>query len=121
MKNRLVLEHELNDIFRRRSTADWLEIFEQGGLPAGPVLSITQMHEDPQTIARNMVQEVEHPVAGKIKTLGMPVKFSNTAYDTGDPAPLLGQHTSEILAESGYSDDEVTQLLNKRAAICSAA
>lgn len=120
MKNRMVLERELNEIFRKRSTADWLEIFEQGGLPAGPVLSITQMHEDPQTIARNMVQEVEHPVAGKIKAIGMPVKFSGTVYNAGDPAPLLGQHTIKILTETGYSDDEVTQLLRKRAAISAA-
>ncbi len=111
MKNRLELEQQLNTILSQKNTADWLEVFEGGGLPAGPVLSITQMHQDPQTIAREMVPTVTHPVAGKVQTIGLPVKFSETPGGVKSPAPLLGQHTSEVLAELGYSESQIEAML----------
>ena len=113
---RLELEKELNGTFSKRKSEEWLTIFERGGLPSGPVLSIAHMHEDPQTIARDMVTEVDHPVAGKVKTIGLPVKFSATPGEVTDPAPLLGQHTLEVLMESGYSRDEVEELISSGAA-----
>ncbi|MBO6814898.1 MAG: CoA transferase [Rhizobiaceae bacterium] len=103
---RVELEDELNKVFSTRTTDEWLEIFDTGGLPSGPVLSITEMHENPQTIARNMVPEVNHPVAGKIKTIGLPVKFSHTPGEVRSAAPTLGQHTVDVLVEAGY--DEAT-------------
>jgi crotonobetainyl-CoA:carnitine CoA-transferase CaiB-like acyl-CoA transferase len=103
---RVELEDELNKVFSTRTTDEWLEIFDKGGLPSGPVLSITEMHENPQTIARNMVPEVNHPVAGKIKTIGLPVKFSHTPGEVRSAAPTLGQHTVDVLVEAGY--DEAT-------------
>lgn len=111
MNNRLELEQQLNTILSQKNTSDWLELFEGGGLPAGPVLSITQMHQDPQTIARDMVPSVNHPVAGKVQTIGLPVKFSETPGGVKSPAPLLGQHTSEVLAELGYSETQIDAML----------
>ncbi|MEP3232914.1 MAG: CoA transferase [Hyphomicrobiales bacterium] len=115
MENRLVLETELNGIICRRSTEDWLLIFEEGGLPSGPVLSILDMHNDPQTKARDMVPEVEHPIAGTVQTLGLPVKFSNTPGGVNSAAPLLGQHTLEVLLEAGYDEEEATHLIGSGA------
>lgn len=116
MANRLELEENLNTIINKRTTQEWLTIFEDGGLPSGPVLSIMEMHEDPQTIARNMVPEVQHPIAGTMQTLGLPVKFSKTPGGVNSPAPLLGQHTLEVLTEAGYSEDEANALINSGAA-----
>lgn len=111
MENRLELEDKLNAIICERTTQEWLTIFESGGLPSGPVLSIMQMHQDPQTIARNMVPEVNHPIAGPMQTIGLPVKFSQTPGAVNTPAPLLGQHTLEVLLEAGYSEDEALALI----------
>jgi crotonobetainyl-CoA:carnitine CoA-transferase CaiB-like acyl-CoA transferase len=117
MQHRLELEDELNRIIPSRTTAEWLEIFSDGGLPAGPVMSITEMHADPQTIARDMVPEIDHPTAGKMKTVGLPVKFSQTPGGVHRAAPLLGQHTTEVLTEAGYSAGEIAALIRSGAAI----
>ena len=98
MVNLEALEAALNEVFVNRSTAEWLEVMEAGGLPAGPVLDVRQMHADPQTRARAMVVEVQHPQAGRVETLGLPVKFSATPGGVRRPAPRLGEHTSEVLA-----------------------
>ncbi len=99
MENREALEEALNAVFARRATADWLAVMEAGGLPAGPVLDVAEMHADPQTRARGMVVSLDHPSVGRVETLGLPVKFSATPGRVGRPAPRLGEHTAEVLAE----------------------
>jgi len=99
MVHRLELEAELNAVFSRRTSADWLEVLEKGGFPAGPVLSIREMHADPQAIARDMVPVTEHAKTGAVQTLGLPVKFSATPGGVRGPAPTLGEHTEDILAQ----------------------
>ncbi|MCH8097019.1 MAG: CoA transferase [Proteobacteria bacterium] len=110
MENVAALEAVLNELFRKRTSAEWLAKLEVAGVPAGPVMSVGEMHQDPQTLARNMVLEVDHPRAGKVKTLGPPVKLSRTPASVRRPAPLFGQHTAEVLAEYGYSSEEIDKL-----------
>ncbi len=75
MANRLELAATLAPTFRERSSCDWLARLEAEGVPAGPVLDVKAMHRDPQTLAREMVVEVDHARVGPMKTLGLPVKF----------------------------------------------
>lgn len=117
MAHRGELEESLNRIFRQKTSNAWLELLEKGGFPAGPVSSIKDMHEDPQTIAREMVVTTDHPLAGKTGAIGLPVKFSKTPGAITRPAPLLGQHTREILAEYGYDSAEIEQLVKSGSAL----
>lgn len=94
-----ILAAELEPFFRTQSTAYWCERFEAAGIPAGPVLNHVQALSDPQAIARDMVVEVEHPSAGKMRTLGLPVKLSATPGSVNRPAPLLAQHNDEVFAD----------------------
>ncbi len=111
MANRQELAATLAPIFRAQSSAEWLARLEAGGVPAGPVLDVNAMHRDPQTLAREMVVEVAHPRVGTMKTLGLPVKFSDTPGRVHGPAPLLGEHSRAILAEAGYSADAIDGLI----------
>jgi crotonobetainyl-CoA:carnitine CoA-transferase CaiB-like acyl-CoA transferase len=100
----------LNAIFQRRSTTDWLAVLERAGVPAGPVLTIAEMHDHPQTRARDMVVTVEHGKAGPVDTLGLPIKFSRTPGGVRRGAPTFGQDSRAILAELGYGDEEIERL-----------
>jgi crotonobetainyl-CoA:carnitine CoA-transferase CaiB-like acyl-CoA transferase len=113
MKNLPVLIDILTERFRARTTSDWLARLEAAGVPAGPVLSIGEMLTDPQVLAREMVVEVEHSRLGPMKTLGPPVKFSETPNRVRRGAPQLGQHTQEVLKEYGYSEAEIKQLVDR--------
>lgn len=111
MKHRSELVVELETVFLARPTRVWVALLNSAGIPAGPLLNIPQMHQDPQTLHREMVTEVDHPVAGTMKTLGAPVKFHGTPGGVKRAAPTLGQHTQEILLETGYSTEDVKQLI----------
>jgi crotonobetainyl-CoA:carnitine CoA-transferase CaiB-like acyl-CoA transferase len=100
----------LNAIFKRRTTADWLAVLERAGVPAGPVLTIAEMHDHPQTRARDMVVKVEHEKAGPVDTLGLPIKFSRTPGSVRRGAPTFGQDSRAILAELGYDEEAVERL-----------
>jgi crotonobetainyl-CoA:carnitine CoA-transferase CaiB-like acyl-CoA transferase len=117
MQNRQSLTEALNTVLRGRSSEEWLRELETAGVPAGPVLDILQMHDDAQTKARRMVVETTHPVAGSVKNIGLPVKFSQTPGAVTRPAPLLGQHTREVLMEAGYDAAAVDALIGAGAAI----
>jgi crotonobetainyl-CoA:carnitine CoA-transferase CaiB-like acyl-CoA transferase len=120
MENRLELETLLNGHFRGRMTADWIEALEAVGVPAGPVLSISEMHRDPQTLAREMVVETTHPVAGVVKTIGAPVKFHGTPGGIRRPAPLFGQHTREVLVQAGFTEDKIEAFISEGVVIAAA-
>ena len=117
IQNLPALVEILNGYLMHDSTENWLARMDAARLPAGPVNDILQMHNDPQARAREMLVEVDHPVAGTIETIGHPVKFSETPAKITRAAPLLGQHTRAILSEMGYDSRKIDGLFASGAAI----
>jgi crotonobetainyl-CoA:carnitine CoA-transferase CaiB-like acyl-CoA transferase len=117
MANREALVELLTERLRTRTTNEWMALFDVAGLPAGPVLEIPDALAHPQALARDMIVETEHPAAGKVKGLGLPIRFSGGRSDSRRAAPLLGQHTRDVLQEIGYSEEEVEQLLRENAVL----
>ncbi len=89
----------LAEKLRVQTSAHWLAALEKIGIPAGPVLHYDEVFTDPQILARDMVVETDHPVTGKFRTMGVPVKLSATPGSVRRAAPRLGEHTAEVLAE----------------------
>lgn len=104
------LEALLESIMTERDTAFWLERCDQAGVPAGPINDFAEAMSDEHYLARGMVQEMDHPVIGKMKTIGFPSKFSLTPSQIRSPAPLFAQHTDEVLEKLGLSRDELDLL-----------
>lgn len=100
----------LRPILRQRTTGEWLSLLEDAGVPAGPIYTVAQVYEDPHILNRGMLVELEHPVAGKVKNIGVPVKLSLTPGQIRYPAPLLGQHTDEVLLWIGLDRAEIARL-----------
>jgi crotonobetainyl-CoA:carnitine CoA-transferase CaiB-like acyl-CoA transferase len=97
-------------ILATRPRDHWLDRLEQGGVPCGAINDYSQVFSDAQVQARELAVEVEHPVLGRIRALGTPLKMSETPLDVHGCAPLLGEHTREVLAEAGYSAEEIDAL-----------
>jgi crotonobetainyl-CoA:carnitine CoA-transferase CaiB-like acyl-CoA transferase len=104
------LAEVLGSFFKRRTSSDWLSRFAMAGLPAGPIYNIKEVLEDLQTRAREMLIEVPHKTLGTTKAIGAPVKFSRTPCAVRTGAPVLGEHTREILAEVGLPTEEIEKL-----------
>ena len=103
MANRPALVAELESVLERRDTAEWVQVLLEAGVPAGPINDYGHVFADPHTRAREMMVEMEHPVEGTVRGLGIPVKLSDTPGRIRRAAPLLGEHTDEILNELGCS------------------
>ncbi len=107
------LVDRINAVVRTRSRAEWQAAFDTAGVPAGPVHSIGEALSHPQTLARGMVVETVHPQAGPTRGVGCPIHFSATPTPASTAAPLLGQHTRELLREAGYGDAQIDALIDE--------
>ncbi len=114
VENRQELIAILAEIFMTRTTADWVAALNQADIPCAPVQTIDQVFAAPQVLHRNMLVEVEHPTAGRVKFAGIPVKFSATPASVRLPPPLLGEHNREILSSwLEMKSEEIDQLKKK--------
>jgi crotonobetainyl-CoA:carnitine CoA-transferase CaiB-like acyl-CoA transferase len=121
MNNLPALSELMNQKLKARPALEWIKALEAAGVPCGPINSVADMAADPQTLARAMVVELDHPRAGATRTLGLPIKLSATPGKVARPAPLLGQHTREVLAEFGFSSGEIEVLVRSGAAVAAAS
>jgi formyl-CoA transferase len=100
--HREVLAALIEAVTARRSCADWLAALDAAGIPCGPIHDYAQVFADPQVVARHMAVPVDHPTLGRLQTLGTPIKMSATPLEIGRRAPLLGEHTDQVLREFGF-------------------
>jgi crotonobetainyl-CoA:carnitine CoA-transferase CaiB-like acyl-CoA transferase len=107
MQNIEALTAAINAVLGTRTKAEWTERLAAAGVPVGPVHSLGEALAHPQTLARGMVVDLVHPQAGAIKAIGCPLHFSATPTQITRPAPLLGEHTREVLREHGYADADI--------------
>ena len=117
MKNLNALVEILNTELTKKTSREWLAIFDKEGLPCGPINSILDMHIDSQTIHRKMIIDVENKKAGKSKAIGMPIKFSNTNNEKFIGSPTLGEHTNQILKEFGFSTTDIDKFRKNKVII----
>jgi crotonobetainyl-CoA:carnitine CoA-transferase CaiB-like acyl-CoA transferase len=110
MQNIDVLEAEIEAILTTKPTAHWVELLDAAEVPAGPVYRYEQTLNDPHVRARNMVVDIDHPIIGPMKTLGLPIKSSGDLTAIRKPAPWLGQHSEEVLRGIGYADADIADL-----------
>jgi len=101
VQNYPVYEPLMNELMKARTTAEWLSFLEPAGIMCAPVNNIAQVVNDPHILEREMVVEVEHPRAGKLKVTGTPMKFSRTPCKIEKACPDVGQDTEEILKNLG--------------------
>ncbi|ESJ17011.1 CoA transferase [Cupriavidus sp. HPC(L)] len=111
MRHRDTLLPAMAEILRTKPSAEWLAAFDAAGVPAGPVHSIGEALSHPQTLAREMVVEQQHPEAGPVKSIGLPIKLSETPARYVRPSPRLGEDTRALLAECGYGEKQIAQML----------
>jgi formyl-CoA transferase len=111
VQNRHRLAAEIESVTATKPRDHWLQVLEEAGVPCGPILNYAEVFADPQAQARGMAQEMDHPIGGRIKVLGPAVKLSETPARLNRPAPLYSEHAVEILREVGYTETDITELV----------
>jgi formyl-CoA transferase len=110
VRNQPALAARIEAVTIEQPRAHWLALFEANDIPCGPINNYAQVFADAHLVAREMAVEVDHPTLGRMRSLGSAIKMSETPTDPRRRAPLLGEHTEAVLAEYGFSADEITSL-----------
>jgi formyl-CoA transferase len=114
VKNRQVLMGIIDEKLAAKKVDDWVPLFDQAGIPCGPINKLDRAFQDPQVRYTGQVQEVEHPQYGKVKVVGPPAQFSESKIGIQSPPPILGEHNREILTQIlDYSEVQVHALQNQ--------
>ncbi len=110
VRNKEILLEILEGRLRLKNTTQWIELLNEKGVASGPIYRIDEVFKDEHVLHREMLMEVEHPLAEKIQLIGFPMKMGRTPCKAKHPPPLFGQHTDEILKELKYSDKKISDL-----------
>jgi formyl-CoA transferase len=108
--HRAALASLIENVTIGSSREEWLRRFDEAGIPCGPINTYADVFSDPQVIARDLALSVDHPTLGHLRSLGTPIKMSATPLDPQRRAPLLGEHTDEVLRAAGFSNEELQSL-----------
>jgi crotonobetainyl-CoA:carnitine CoA-transferase CaiB-like acyl-CoA transferase len=115
LAHRPALQEELERSFRAHGKDHWVQLLLDHGIPAGPILSYPEAFGSEHAKARNMRMEIDHPVEGRVPNIGFAVKLSGTPQQVRRHPPLLGEHTEQVLRESGLAQEEIDQLRSQGA------
>jgi formyl-CoA transferase len=111
VRHRAALVERIEAVTTREPRLTWLDRFDAARIPCGPINTYAETFADPQVRARGMILDVDHPTLGPLRTLGSPIKMSATPPVAGRRAPLLGEHTREVLEQAGCSESEIRAVL----------
>ena len=106
LANREALIAELERSFAARDAEDWVERLLDVGVPAAPIYDYAQALENPHAEARGVLMDIDHPVEGRVRSMGFPVKLGGTPQQVRRPPPRLGEHNDEVLAEIGFDAEQ---------------
>ena len=104
----------LMDMVQQKTKQEWIDLLESAGVPCGPINNLDEVFDNPQVLARDMLVELPHPSAGKVKLVGSPMKLSATPTQASSAPPLLGQHTAQVLGELlGYDEEKLADFRSR--------
>lgn len=112
--DRAAINQAIGEVTRHKPSAHWIELFEEAGIPCGPINTIDKVFADPQVQHLDIVRHVAHPTLGDLPLVGSALNLEGVPKDIRTPTPSAGQHTDEILAELGYNTAQIQNLREKR-------
>jgi crotonobetainyl-CoA:carnitine CoA-transferase CaiB-like acyl-CoA transferase len=101
------LVEEVQNILRTKTQKEWVDIFKNADACCEPILNLEEVFHHPHVLHRQMVKEIEHPVEGKVRAVGNPIKSSQYSFEIQTPPPKYGEHTIEVLKAVGYSEKDI--------------
>ena len=113
VENRAACVETLSEIFQTQTVAEWVEVISDAGVPCGPINTVSQVINDAQVQARNMIVDMPHPNVPDLRVPNSPLKLEATPSSIRRPPPLLGEHNEELLAEQGYDAAKISELRDK--------
>jgi len=114
-EEQLLIIKEVQKLFKTKAQKEWVDFFRSADVCCEPILNLEQVFHHPHVLHRQMVEEIEHPVEGKIRQIGNPIKSSQFSFKIRTPPPSKGEHTTEILKTIGCSEEEIEHLRELKA------